>query len=60
MHKEVFIGGFSIKSCFSSCLGPLKLIILIFSLIHKLPLLLKLHAVEDYLTIFHFFGGVKS
>ena len=44
----------------SSSLRSLKLIILIFSSMHKLHLLLKLFAVEDCLTIFHFyFFGVS-
>ena len=46
---------------FNSSLRSLKLIILIFSLVHKLHLSLKLFTVEDCLTIFHFiWGGVGS
>ena len=44
----------SLLHILNSCLGSLKLIIQIFSSIHKLHLLLKLFVVEDCPTIFHF------
>ena len=44
----------------SSSLQSLKLIILIFSSIHKLHQQLKLFAVEDCLTIFYLIWGVSS
>ena len=49
----------SLLHLISSSLRSLRLVILIFSSIHKLHQPLKLFTVEDCLTIFHFIRGVS-
>ena len=46
------------RSSLRSSLRSLKLFIIVFSSIHKLHLPLKVFAVEDCLTIFHFIWGL--